>query len=294
MAGRVVTDIIDCLYLLQATASMGSILHFEEIDKQCATHFLARQIALKSASSVQEELERHCHLDLPLAARRRLQVRRDGYQAIAEAQSALAHATIVMFTHKSKKFEFLCMELKSAALGMQQRVDRLWGQAEQASLVQARISICCLHKRTRDFLAVAQTEIGMSDSAQLATLASPRTGGLDGGMNGASVGGGARVTSQGSPTRSNTPRRRGASSPSVSGGGSSSAPRRHQRSPWSGASTPRVVHQRSLNVGFGGDEGDERVRGFGRAFGVGYLITLNWNTNTVSRSKKWVSNDAFS
>src|SRR3546814_19337504 len=75
----------------QIKGDRGSVLAFDEMDKKCADHFLARraatsgrEAALKALEIVEDSIEAAF-----------LSVRAAGWKALADAQTALAHSCLV-------------------------------------------------------------------------------------------------------------------------------------------------------------------------------------------------------
>jgi hypothetical protein len=133
----------------------NSILAFDEYDRQCANHFLARRVALKGKTA--------CHKQLEQAQRQEdaveLRVMAEGWSVLADAQSALAHTCIVMLNARSAKLTFLFECQKNQAVTLQQKFKEVWTSMETFPLVEAKAAIRDLRVRLRDYLLGVQAEI---------------------------------------------------------------------------------------------------------------------------------------
>lgn len=133
----------------------NSILAFDELDRHCANHFLARKVALKGRS--------HCHKQLEQAQRpedaAELRVMAEGWSVLADAQAALAHTCIVMLNAKSAKLSFLFECMKQQAQALQQKYEEVWTTMETFPMVEAKATIRDLRVRHRDYLLAMQAEI---------------------------------------------------------------------------------------------------------------------------------------
>jgi hypothetical protein len=91
----------------------------------------------------------------------RLLTKIDGWDAISDAQSVLAHSCITSFFFRSKKFEFLFAELKQFTQCLQQKFEEDWtGQnLEKFPEFNAKAAISNLRHRLKDFLIAAQSEL---------------------------------------------------------------------------------------------------------------------------------------
>lgn len=174
----------------------NSILLFDEFDRQCANHFLARQVALQGKSNIQTYLL-HCNSkssstefdqakfntfsknqasygsnpgngsigDLVYVCN----VIKEGWTLLAEAQSVLAHCCIVMFTVKSAKLQFIFDQLKQKTLVLQQNFEEEWIDVGTFPVDDAKISIAELRMRLRSFIVEVQSEIIVAQSASATT-----------------------------------------------------------------------------------------------------------------------------
>jgi len=102
--------------------SAGSILAFDELDKRCANHFLARRVAIKGYKNCHFLLER---TQKPSEASS-LRIKAEAWQLLSEAQSALAHSCIVMYYIKSAKLDFLFKEQCSVTTHLQRNLEEVW------------------------------------------------------------------------------------------------------------------------------------------------------------------------
>ena len=100
----------------------GSILAFDELDKRCANHFLARRVAIKGYKNCHFLLER---TQKPSEASS-LRIKAEAWQLLSEAQSALAHSCIVMYYIKSAKLDFLFKEQCSVTTHLQRNLEEVW------------------------------------------------------------------------------------------------------------------------------------------------------------------------
>lgn len=133
----------------------NSVLAFDEYDRQCANHFLARKVALRGKAESHRLLEQtHRQEDAVV-----LRIIAEGWGVLADAQSALAHSCIVMLNVKSAKLQFIFDCQKAQALALQQKFEETWTTLETFSLVEAKSAIRDLRLRLRDYLLTVHTEI---------------------------------------------------------------------------------------------------------------------------------------
>lgn len=143
----------------------NAILSFDEYDRQCANHFLARKVALQGKTITFKLLEQAQHASEATL----LKVIMEGWELLAETQSALAHSCIVMLNRKSAKIKFLFIGLKSLAQGLQEKFEESWiannvhsspsSSFDAFPLADAKIAIRNLRTRLKDYLLCARTEI---------------------------------------------------------------------------------------------------------------------------------------
>ena len=183
--------------------SAGSILAFDEHDKKCANHFLARKAALSGIRLCMSLLERatSAHTQSQALA---LRVRCEAWQVLSDAQSALAHSCIVLyFIPESAKLQFLYDELcglstriqscleegKWANLGISGAPYRTnFGAADSVQSITPVISdaevrlaaatVADLRKRLRDYLLLAATEILPTRAERGASSTTASAGGV--------------------------------------------------------------------------------------------------------------------
>ena len=134
----------------------GSVLAFDELDKQCANHFLARQVAAKGYSACLAELERSQRPEEATL----LKIKAEGWQVLSDAQSALAHTCIVMYYVKSAKLEFNFNAQKQITCKLQQCFEEEWQHLNSPTEIK-RIATAVrdLRMRLREYLLMANTEI---------------------------------------------------------------------------------------------------------------------------------------
>lgn len=133
----------------------NAVLAFDEYDRQCANHFLARKVALKGKQTNHKLLEQSQRPEEAAA----LRVMEEGWSVLADAQSALAHACIVMLNVRSAKLSFLFDCQKAQAVALQQKFEEIWTSVDTFPLVEAKAAIRDLRVRLRDFLLTAHAEI---------------------------------------------------------------------------------------------------------------------------------------
>jgi hypothetical protein len=172
-------------------ADAGSVLAFEDLDKRCASHYLARQIALKGrrrclrllakctgkegGMNGSEEIalkgvgvvpeglggrkEFRDEFDEPAV----LRIKAEGWAVLALAQSALAHSCIVSYALKSAKFEHLFSVQKDITQILQQKMEEAWMGKGRDTVpfprLEAKSAIRQLKQRLDDYLMTVQTEI---------------------------------------------------------------------------------------------------------------------------------------
>ncbi len=164
----------------------NSILLFDEFDRQCANHFLARQVALKGKSDI-TTYQLHCNSISNLVDFERdkyktyfsqqgrygntfanlslgglihvCNIINEGWTLLAEAQSALAHACIVMYSVKSAKLQFLFDLQNDKTLCLQQKFEEEWTNVETFPVDEAKAIICEMRLRLKSFIIDVQSEI---------------------------------------------------------------------------------------------------------------------------------------
>lgn len=133
----------------------NSILAFDELDRQCANHFLARKVAMRGKEFCERSLAKS-HRPMETSISRILL---DGWTALAEAQSALAHTCIAMLTVKSAKVTFLFETFKEQTQILQQRLEEAWIATDFSfPMSEAKSLIRDLRLRLKDFLLLIQCE----------------------------------------------------------------------------------------------------------------------------------------
>lgn len=159
---------------------------FDEFDRQCANHFLARQVALKGKSAIQTYLleintgnsgadfesdkfsifsknQAQYGTSVAHSSNGELihvcSVIKEGWTILAEAQSALAHTCIVMFTVKSAKLQFIFDQQKEKTLLLQQRFEEEWLNVGNFPVYDAKLAISDLRMRLKTFIADVQSDI---------------------------------------------------------------------------------------------------------------------------------------
>ena len=135
----------------------NSVLAFDEFDRQCANHFLARKVALKGRQEALRLLEQtQSQEDAVL-----LRIVTEGWSVLADAQSALAHSCIVMLNVRSAKLTFLFEAQKQQAVALQQKFEESWTSLEtfRGSVSEAKAAIRDLRLRLKDYLLTAHAEI---------------------------------------------------------------------------------------------------------------------------------------
>jgi hypothetical protein len=131
------------------------VLLFDDFDRQCANHFLARKVALVSKEETLKAL-RQTQRQEDAA---KLRIIAEGWSLLAEAQSALAHTCMFMLTVRSAKLSFLFESQKLAVLALQQRFEETWTSLDAFPSMEAKASIRDLQGRLRDFLLSVHMEL---------------------------------------------------------------------------------------------------------------------------------------
>jgi hypothetical protein len=169
-------------------ADAGSVLAFDDLDKRCASHFLARQLAQKGRQRCLRLLGKSYGKGKVVGITREksneymlgkfkskiesrddgddsivLRIKAEGWAVLADAQSALAHSCIVSYNLKSAKFEHLFESQRDLTQCLQQKMEEAWvGQGRDIlpfPLSEAKNAIRKLRQRLRDYLVTVQTEI---------------------------------------------------------------------------------------------------------------------------------------
>jgi hypothetical protein len=151
----------------------NAILLFDELDRQCANFFLARKVAMKGKRDSESLL---FQADKP----RDVTVCRtmaEGWSILADAQSALAHTSILMYFVKSAKIVFVYEHQKHLTQQLQQKFEEEWTTMDRFPVTEARLAMQDLHTRLRDYLLTIQAEIVMDRSTNT-PLPPPSSGSL--------------------------------------------------------------------------------------------------------------------
>lgn len=150
----------------QIKGERGSVLAFDEMNKKCADHFLARrtanagrEAALKALESVEDSTEAAF-----------LSVRAEGWKALAEAQSVLAHSCVVAFFVTSAKIDFMYGDIGSLAAHLQQKFEEEWLSSASFPMDTAKQAIRNLRFRLADYLLHIHAEIIPEHTAKTAKL----------------------------------------------------------------------------------------------------------------------------
>lgn len=145
---------------------------FDELDRQCANHFLARKVALRGKQLSERFLSR-AQRPFEIGIGR---VLCEGWTALSEAQSALAHTCIVMLTIKSAKITFMFDSYKALTQALQQKLEEEWVAVDPAfPLSEAKATIRDLRLRLSDFLLGVHSEIVVEKDRKPSRLASLAT-----------------------------------------------------------------------------------------------------------------------
>lgn len=133
----------------------NSVLAFDEFDRQCANHFLARKVALKGRQESHRLLEQTQRQEDAVV----LRIIAEGWSVLADAQSALAHSCIVMLNVRSAKLSFLFECQKQQAVALQQKFEETWTSLDSFCVPEAKAAIRDLRLRLKDYLLTAHAEI---------------------------------------------------------------------------------------------------------------------------------------
>ncbi len=136
-------------------ADNGTILHFNELDKQVANHFLARQIALKGKKSCYTQLELNQRPEISTI----LRIKAEGWEILAQAQAALAYSCIVEYNNDSFKFRYLFETQRALTQSLQQKFEEAWVLVDNFPEIEARDAVRYLRMRLKEYLLVVNTEI---------------------------------------------------------------------------------------------------------------------------------------
>lgn len=152
----------------------NAILLFDELDRQCANFFLARKVAMKGKRDSDSLL---FQADKP----RDVTVCRtmaEGWSLLADAQSALAHTSILMYFVKSAKIVFVYEHQKQLTQQLQQKFEEEWTTMDRFPVTEARLAMQDLHTRLRDYLLTIQAEIVLDRSTNTPLPPPSTTGSL--------------------------------------------------------------------------------------------------------------------
>ena len=115
----------------------GSVLAFEEIDKQCANHFLARRSScegygetLNSLESVEDSKEASFY-----------RLRLEGWDLLTNANSALAYTCILTYFYDSPKIGMMYQDVGGMIGTLQQKFEMEWLSVETCPFETARLAI---------------------------------------------------------------------------------------------------------------------------------------------------------
>ena len=135
----------------RVSADPGSVLAFDDLDKHCANHFLARMVALRGKKRCLRLLARagsvsagtqggryhggntsssgcfnHANTVVVTEDSEVLRIKAEGWSVLADAQSALAHSCIVSYYVQSAKFEHLFAAQRDLTQSLQQKMEEAW------------------------------------------------------------------------------------------------------------------------------------------------------------------------
>jgi hypothetical protein len=136
-------------------ADNGTILHFNELDKQVANHFLARQIALKGKKLCYTQLELNQRPEISTI----LRIKAEGWEILAQAQAALAYSCIVEYNNNSSKFRYLFETQRALTQSLQQKFEEAWVLVDNFPEIEARDAVRYVRMRLKEYLLVVNTEI---------------------------------------------------------------------------------------------------------------------------------------
>jgi hypothetical protein len=161
----------------------NAVLIFDELDRQCANQFLARQVALKgkldleyyrlhirNSNSIIGEKNRYLvelTNGLELGFNNNTNdgiahvcgVIKEGWTLLADAHSVLAHTCIVMSTVRTCKLQYLFDRLKELTQVMQQQFEEEWADIATFPVASAKVAISELRGRLKSFLIDVSVEI---------------------------------------------------------------------------------------------------------------------------------------
>lgn len=140
----------------------NAILAFDELDRQCANYFLAKKVAAKGQREIDRLLfQTDKHRDTSIC-----RLISEGWHLLQEAQAALAHTCVLMYTVKSAKVTFLYEHQKMVTQTLQQKFEEVWVQLDSFPFHEAKMAIQDLRQRLRDYLVSVQSEILNPESQQ--------------------------------------------------------------------------------------------------------------------------------
>ena len=153
---------------------VGSILHFDQMDKDVANHFLARKVAIKGKAECMKQLSM---LNQNYTSMLRIKI--EGWDILSKAQSALAHSCMLRFFLNSTKLEFVYDSYKKLAQDLQRKFEETWVSNENFPEDEAKIAIKNLKSRLNDYLLDINTELNPTNNYTNITKSAIRTSTFD-------------------------------------------------------------------------------------------------------------------
>jgi len=138
----------------KVTPDAGSILHFDQMDKEVANHFLARKVAIKGKAECIKQLS-----TLNQNYTSMLRIKIEGWDVLSKAQSALAHSCMLRFFLNSVKLEFVFDAYKKLSQDLQRKFEETWVSGDSFPEEEAKAAIRNLKSRLMDYLLDINTEL---------------------------------------------------------------------------------------------------------------------------------------
>lgn len=140
----------------KVSTDSNPIFEFEELNRECISHFSLRQQALKKMSDYIHDLERRSgNRDDSLILRLII----EGWRVVAESQSALAHACIVRYDIKTDKIKVMFHAHELLTQIIQRKIEKLTLLKSNYPENEIKSSIHHLRSRTREFVLAARVEM---------------------------------------------------------------------------------------------------------------------------------------
>lgn len=138
----------------------GSILHFDQMDKEVANHFLARKVANRGKNECMKQLSIVNQAYIPI-----VRIKIEGWDILMRAQSALAHTCMLRFFSNSVKLEFIFDTYKKMTQDLQRKFEETWVSYDKFPEDEAKAIIRNLKLRLNDFLLDIRSELNSNTNS---------------------------------------------------------------------------------------------------------------------------------